>query len=43
MYTKLKMIVLEIKEEIAKKKRKEELAARSDPEEFIAQTEPMLR
>ena len=42
-YTKLKMIVLEIKEEIAKKKGKGELVARSDPEEFTTQTEPRLR
>ena len=30
-YTKLKMIILEIKEEITKKKGKEERVARSDP------------
>ena len=42
-YTKLKIIILEIKEEIARKKRKEELVARSEPEEFIAQSETMLR
>ena len=42
-YTKLKMIVLEIKEEISRKKGKEGCVERSDPEEVIAQTQPMLR
>ena len=42
-YTKLKMILLEIKEEIAKKKGNRELVSRSDPEELTAQTKPRLR